>query len=256
VTGQQGNNAIRTNAIDVLLLDIEGTTTPIDFVYNTLFPYARTRMSDYVANQLDAVDNELLRSEFDADSSHAKPKWNDPPLGYLLWLMDNDRKSRALKSIQGKIWEEGYRNRTLVGALFSDVFPALKQWKSNAGRIYIYSSGSVKAQQLLFTYSEQGDLTPLLDGYFDTEVGAKTASASYQSIADRIGATPHNCLFVSDNEQECSAAQSAGYHVLVSIRPGNASSTGEFKSITSFEEIFPVVTELVNHIPYHKEHQR
>lgn len=227
--------------VKVLLLDIEGTATPIDFVYDTLFPYARKHMTAYLAENFEAEDRALLLEEYAGETSGAKPVWQEPPVAYLLWLMDQDRKSRGLKSIQGKIWERGFKDGSLRGEVYSDVAPALKRWKDEGGRTYIYSSGSAKAQQLLFRYTTEGDLTLLVDGYFDTEVGAKREVTSYRNIAARIGVEPGEFLFVSDVAAELEAAQSAGYRVLLSVRPGNAPQEGDFPTIKSFDQIFEQV---------------
>lgn len=195
------------------LLDIEGTTTPIDFVTRTLFPYARKRLAEYVAAHPSPDDLEAERQAegFAGDS-----------LSYLNWLMDQDRKSPALKRIQGEIWEEGYRSGVLKGEVYPDVVPAIRRWREAWARVYIYSSGSVLAQKLLFGFSTEGDLTPLLDGYFDTGVGPKREAESYRRIINEIpslqtpfgegvrGRGPEDILFLSDIEQEVAAAREAG----------------------------------------------
>lgn len=227
--------------MNVLLLDIEGTTTPIDFVYGTLFPYARKHMAAYLAEHFEAEDRTLLLEEYAGEESEAKPAWQEPPVEYLLWLMDQDRKSRGLKSVQGKIWERGFKNGLLRGEVYPDVVPALKRWKDEGGKTFIYSSGSAKAQHLLFRHTTEGDLTLLIDGYFDTEAGAKREVASYRNIAVRIGVPENQCVFVSDVAAELQAAREAGYHVLLSVRPGNAPQDGNFPAISSFEQIFEQV---------------
>ncbi len=235
---------IDLTSITVLLLDIEGTTTPIDFVYLTLFPYARERMSSFVAGGIETDDLELLRAEYATESDRTLPAWSEPPTEYLLWLMDRDRKSRGLKSIQGKIWERGYRNGALRGELFPDVPISLKQWKNAGKRIFIYSSGSVQAQRLIFRYSDHGDLTGLIDGYFDTEIGAKREDSSYRAIASRVGVVASKCLFISDIAAELGAASSAGFHVLQALRPGNAEQAGSYPGIRSFADLARPVSEL------------
>lgn len=221
----------------VILLDIEGTTTPIDFVQKTLFPYARKQMANHVNSRLDKADLALLESEYQNDSSPDKPKWSTPPLEYLYWLMDIDRKSPALKSIQGKIWQKGYEEGMLKGELFPDVIPAINHWKSQGKRVAIYSSGSVLAQKLLFKYSRNGDISGLLDGYFDTAVGPKKEPESYKEIAKRLNLSTVEIVFISDMAAECEAAQKAGCEVRYSVRPGNKVEKSSFKCITSFEEI-------------------
>src|SRR5262245_26929970 len=140
-----------------ILLDIEGTTTPITFVYDVLFPYARQHVSDYVRNA-DLTD---LRHEYDDDvrAGNNPPDWTNGPASYVHWLMDKDRKSTALKRIQGEIWLEGYRSGELHGEVFDDVPPALERWRAHRADIRIFSSGSILAQRLLFSTTGSGDLT-------------------------------------------------------------------------------------------------
>ncbi|MGH8015923.1 MAG: acireductone synthase [Candidatus Zixiibacteriota bacterium] len=223
--------------MQVILLDIEGTTTPIDFVYKTLFPYARKRLNEFVESNPDKSDLKLLESEYQNDSSGEKPKWNIPPMDYLHWLMDQDRKSPALKSIQGKIWQAGYEDGSLKGELFPDVLPAIKRWKSIGKLVATYSSGSALAQKLLFKHSQNGDISGLIDGYFDTEVGPKKEAESYKMIAERLNLPAGEIVFISDVAAECEAAVKAGCQVRYSIRPGNKTEPVPFESITSFEEI-------------------
>lgn len=142
-------------------------------------------------------------------------------LKYIFWLMDNDRKSTALKSLQGKIWKAGFESGELKGTLFADVPGALARWSVHA-RVAIYSSGSTEAQQLLFRYSTFGDLTPLIAGYFDTRTGAKASSASYSAIAAAMNVAPAEVLFFSDVVRELNAAREAGCATRLVIRPGNA----------------------------------
>jgi enolase-phosphatase E1 len=222
---------------DILLLDIEGTTTPIEFVYGTLFPYARERMSAFVRTSMNDEELRELEAERRAEADESAPAWRVPPDEYLLWLMSKDRKSRALKRIQGRIWEAGYLDGSLKGTVFDDVAPALRAWRAAGGRVYIYSSGSVLAQQLLFRYSTSGDLTSLIDGYFDTEVGGKRESGSYRTIAQRIGAPSSSILFVSDIPEECAAANGAGMRAVLSVRPGNAPCVSELPVIRNFAEL-------------------
>ena len=242
-----GASAPRVRAV---LLDIEGTTTPVSFVYDVLFPYARRHLDDYVAAHTGSPDFSrivaMLGDEWLADRSRgeevdvAKPSSNDPSsvVRYLTWLMDRDRKSPALKLVQGEIWETGYRTRELRGRVFDDVPPALERWSADDMTVAIYSSGSVLAQRLLFANSEMGDLTPFIDQYFDTAVGAKRSSESYERIARVFAAMPAEVLFISDVDEELEAARSAGMRVLMCARPGNASETSLVApTIRSFDEV-------------------
>ncbi len=230
-----------------ILLDIEGTTTPIDFVYQVLFPFARRRTGDYLKTHwsADDVQHDLarLREEHAAD---AQQGLTPPPLeptvesvtGYIHWLMDQDRKSTPLKSLQGKIWLEGYQSGELLSQVFEDVPPALDRWHSQGKQIYIYSSGSVLAQKLLFGHTTFGDLTPLLSGYFDTTIGAKQEVESYRRIAASIQQLPENILFVSDVVAELNAASAAGLQCVLSLRAGNHPQPPHaFPTINSFAEL-------------------
>lgn len=217
-----------------ILLDIEGTTTPISFVYDILFPFARERMRDFLNARIAGNDFaptlDALRKESDAERSagHDAPKVPqeaenaNAAADFALWLMDHDRKSTPLKEIQGQIWREGYENGTLKGVVYPDVHDALKRWKDAGVRVAIYSSGSIEAQKLIFGYSELGDLRPLIEAYFDTTTGPKMEEQSYHSIARALEVQPADILFLSDNIDELHAANAAGVNVKLAVRPGNA----------------------------------
>jgi enolase-phosphatase E1 len=221
--------------IQAVLLDIEGTTTPIAFVVNVLFPYARRRLPRYIEEHATAPEHQAifdrLRDEHAADAAagEAVPVWADAPssdwcvslVRYVEWLMDRDRKSSGLKTLQGKIWEEGYRAGELLGEVFEDVPSALARWQNERLQIGIFSSGSVLAQQLLFRYSSAGDLTGFLRWYFDTTTGGKADPDSYRRIAAALALPSEAILFVSDVTRELDAARTAGMECRLSIRPGN-----------------------------------
>jgi enolase-phosphatase E1 len=226
----------------MILLDIEGTTTPIAFVTDTLFPYARRHLPIYLEQQGGTPECraaiELLRAEYDVDRAAGEhpPPWS--PQAYLDWLMDRDRKSPALKELQGRVWEEGYRNGTLVGEVYEDVPRALARWRDSGVPVGIYSSGSVRAQQLLFRRSTAGDLTPFLSWHFDTAVGAKREKLSYARIAADVSLRPGDILFVSDVAAELDAARAAGLGTALAVRPGNPPQPAAgHRVIHSFDEL-------------------
>ncbi len=208
-----------------ILLDIEGTTTPIAFVHEVLFSYAREHVREFLREHADdeAVrsDIELLGAEHadDVNKGH-----NPPPLvaDYVEWLIALDRKSTGLKSLQGKIWRQGYQEGFLKSQVFPDVARAFRRWQAQGLNINIFSSGSVLAQKLLFAHTEAGDLTAFIDKYFDTNVGRKGDTESYQRIADELRLPLGQILFISDVIEELDAAHDAGMKVLLSVRPGNA----------------------------------
>jgi enolase-phosphatase E1 len=220
---------------ELLLLDIEGTTTPLDFVQKVLFPYAQDHVEDFLRRQSGSrevqADLELLGREHvqDVQGGLGPPPIEatrgegagPSPLAYFRWLMDRDRKSTALKSIQGKIWEEGYRQGRLKSRVFPDVPPAFKRWTQSGRRISIYSSGSVLAQKLLFEHTEAGDLTRYITAYFDTTVGPKVESESYRKIARELDRSTDEIWFVSDAPKELGPAAAAGVRGVLCVRPGN-----------------------------------
>ena len=227
-----------------ILLDIEGTTTPIDFVHKTLFPYAKPRIGGYVAMHFDSLRHEIdaLVDESSHDATYTVPVDPTEPgsvSAYLEHLIDVDRKSTPLKTIQGKIWQEGYESGELKSAVFEDVPLAFEHWNAEGKTIAIYSSGSVLAQQLLFRYTEYGDLSKYINDYFDTNVGAKRDGQSYRHIVERLKIPAAETVFVSDIVEELDAARSAGMRTALSVRPGNAEIETETASqiITSLLDL-------------------
>ncbi|HXG68688.1 MAG TPA: acireductone synthase [Blastocatellia bacterium] len=237
----------------VILLDVEGTTTPIDFVYQVLFPYARLNVRAYLERNLSSQDVRSdiakLRLEHTEDLRNGldpPPLCEQPPaaqvdslVAYVHWLMDRDRKSTGLKSLQGRIWEEGYRKGDLRGQVFDDVPPAFARWTGQGREICIYSSGSVLAQKLLFSHTTAGDLTGYIKEYFDTNVGAKVEAGSYARIAAARQRHPSEILFVSDAPKELEAAKASGMRTALCVRPGNPPQTParDHPIIYSFDEV-------------------
>jgi enolase-phosphatase E1 len=219
-----------------ILLDIEGTTTPITFVYDVLFPFARRHAAEFVKHA-DLTD---LKREHDQDIRKGTnpPAWADGPLQYVYWLMDQDRKSTALKAIQGEIWRKGYECGDLHGAVFDDVPPALERWQRENVDVRIFSSGSILAQRLLFSTTAAGDLTRFINGYFDTTTGPKNEPSSYKAIAESFAIPAANIQFVSDITRELDAAREEGMQTFLCVRPGNHQQpTHTHAMIMSFESI-------------------
>ena len=225
------------------LLDVEGTTSPISLVSEQLFPYARKHLESFLyahvgqpevqadlvllmqENRAETHEQQILRFAQDDNSIEKAGYWSDGPkldsaISYLLYLMDQDRKSTALKSLQGKIWKAGFEAGELVGTVFPDVPEALVRWSRRA-KVAIYSSGSVEAQQLLFRHSSAGDLMPYISAYFDTRTGPKTSPESYRAIAAKMGVDTSGTLFISDVVRELDPARAFGCRTKLSIRQGN-----------------------------------
>lgn len=224
--------------IRAILLDIEGTTTPIAFVHEVLFPYARNHAKEFLASNTE--DIERLREEHAADVNNGE----QPPAemsAYVEWLIARDRKSTGLKSLQGKIWRQGYLDGSLKSQVYADVAPAFARWRARGLSINIFSSGSVLAQQLLFAHTNAGDLTKFIDQYFDTNIGKKGEAESYRRIADALSLPPEEVLFISDVVAELDAANEAGMQPLLSIRPGNPpqDDAERYQAIHTFDNLEP-----------------
>lgn len=228
------------NFMKAILLDIEGTTTPIDFVHETLFPYARARMAGFVQQNFVDLKFEIsqLETEISNDGDYKnelRPDSANSVADYLIYLIDNDRKSTPLKSIQGTIWQAGYENGDLVSTVYDDVPKAFERWKGDGKTIAIYSSGSILAQQLIFKYSDHGDLTRFIDRYFDTTTGAKRETESYAKIAAELNTDPAEAVFFSDIPAELDAAGSAGMKTRLVSRSENGPASAHI-AIMSFDE--------------------
>ncbi len=240
--------------ISTILLDIEGTTTPVEFVYQTLFPYAIRKLEPFLRQHLREPDIKSLirhlqlQHRTDEQQGLKPSHWVDGDeeamlrscVEYCLWLTAKDSKFTALKSLQGKIWQDGYASGELHGQVYRDVPPAFDRWRRQNREICIYSSGSVLAQQLLFRSISSGDLTRQITAFFDTSVGPKTEINSYRKIADFLLREPRDFVFVSDAVKEVEAAQDSGMQAILCGR--NLSTTHlakQTKVIHSFDEIFP-----------------
>ncbi|XP_066136361.1 enolase-phosphatase E1 isoform X2 [Saccopteryx bilineata] len=246
--------------VTVILLDIEGTTTPIAFVKDILFPYIKENVKDYLQTHWEEEecqqDVSLLRKQAEEDSllDGAVPipaasengaddlqQTIQAVVDNVCWQMSLDRKTTALKQLQGHMWRAAFTAGRVKAEFFEDVVPAVRKWREAGMKVYIYSSGSVEAQKLLFGHSTEGDILELVDGHFDTKIGHKVESESYRKIANSIGCSTNNILFLTDVTREASAAEEADVHVAVVVRPGNAGLTDDEKTyyslITSFSEL-------------------
>lgn len=195
-------------SVKAVLTDIEGTTAPISFVAEVLFPYAAARLDGFVRAHLN--DRAVAEALAETAALEGRALSLDEAIATLLGWIKADRKATPLKTLQGKIWREGYESGAIRSPVYPDAVAALKRWKARGLRLDVYSSGSVEAQVLLYRYAEAGDLTPLFSGYFDTRIGAKVEPASYGAIANEIGVAPGEILFLSDLPREVDAALKAG----------------------------------------------
>jgi enolase-phosphatase E1 len=199
--------------VRAVVTDIEGTTTPLAFVHEVLFPYARARLVRFVTeNEADGqvaaalADARRLGGTADADT--------EATVRLLLSWLDEDRKAGPLKLLQGLIWRKGYEEGVLKGEVYEDAAAMLRRWHDRGLRLFVYSSGSEEAQRLIFGCSDKGDLAPLFEGFFDTRIGAKIESGSYRAIAERAGLDAGAMLFLSDHAGEIAAAKEAGMRVV------------------------------------------
>ena len=204
--------------IRAIVTDIEGTTSSLSFVKEVLFPYARQRMQAFVRVQAaqPAVRSQLLA----VSEAVGRPLSEDEAITQLVRWIDEDKKITPLKALQGMIWETGYRHGDFQGHVYDDAVLGLREWKERGLALYVYSSGSVYAQKLLFGFSTHGDLTPLFSGYYDTTIGTKREATAYRNISQDIGIAPGEILFLSDIREELDAAQTAGLQTYWLVRAG------------------------------------
>lgn len=221
--------------IEAIVADIEGTTSSIAFVHEVLFPYAGRQLPGFVRKHADEPEVAALLDDVRREAGEPRAEVGRVVEILLQWIAE-DRKVTALKTLQGLVWERGYRSGDLAGHVYADTAPALRRWTDRGARIYIYSSGSVKAQQLLFEHSDAGDLRPLISGYFDTRVGHKRDPASYRTIAGRIGLPAESILFLSDVTEELDAAAEAGMKTMQIARDEPVPS-GRHPVARDFDEV-------------------
>lgn len=228
--------------IRAIVTDIEGTTTALSFVKDELFPYARARIADFVRKRSD--DPEVARVLDQARALMAEERsvpaqdiGLEALIGQLEGWIDEDRKVTSLKQLQGLIWEQGYRDGELHGHLYPDAEVALRRWHERGIGLYVYSSGSIHAQKLLFGHTTSGDLTSLFSGYFDTTTGPKQAVDSYRRILSAIGLPAEEVLFLSDIVVELDAAREAGMQTCQLVREGELAAAPAHRQVRDFSDL-------------------
>ena len=224
--------------ISYILLDIEGTTSSIDFVHKVLFPYSAKHLRRFVKEHTDdpivrQCLDETIETMADEDGKMIN---SQEAITQLLQWIEEDRKHPALKRLQGLIWEDGYVSGEYESHIYADVLPALEAWDEKGITIGVYSSGSVTAQKLFFNYTEEGDLRAYITDHFDTEMGAKRDPEAYRNIQEALGVAPGDILFLSDIGAELDAAKTAGFQTIQVMRPGNIPSAGH-RQVSSFAEV-------------------
>jgi len=222
--------------IKAILTDIEGTTSAVSFVFDVLFPYAAKHLPDFVRQHAERADvaEQLTAVRRDSDEPEADV---ERVIDILLGWIAEDRKATPLKALQGMVWEQGYQAGQLKGHVYPDAVEALKRWHQEGFKLFVYSSGSIQAQKLIFGCSEAGDLSPLFSGYFDTTSGPKREAPSYARITQAIGVEPSQILFLSDIVEELDAARTAGMATCGLAREGG--ELAGHTTVDSFARIDP-----------------
>lgn len=225
------------NEVKYILTDIEGTTSSITFVTQTLFPYFNQRIDSLrELTHLPEVQHAFEETKkLAADLDNQQIDSVDEIISKLTEWSLADRKITPLKALQGIIWNEGYKNGALKGHVYADVKPMFQKWNSEGRKIGIFSSGSIAAQKLIFGYSEAGDLTPFFSNYFDTTTGGKRETETYSKISTELNIAPANILFLSDIVEELVAAKVAGFQTIQLVRAGNTPNWD--KTVANFNEV-------------------
>jgi enolase-phosphatase E1 len=223
------------STIKAIITDIEGTTSSIAFVHDVLFPYASQHLPDYIREHAfeDAVAQQLVNARFEAGEPSAD---NERTIEILLQWIREDRKATPLKTLQGMVWKQGYEQGDFTGHVYDDAVRNLEKWKALGIDLYIYSSGSVAAQKLMFGHSDAGNLLQLLTGYFDTAIGQKRDTSSYRAIIREIELPADQVLFLSDVVEELDAASEAGIRTIQLVR-GDEGITGKHPVVSDFDAI-------------------
>lgn len=221
--------------IKAIVTDIEGTTSSIDFVHQTLFPYARAHMRGFL--RAHAGDDRVQQLLADVEREVHDTLSLDAAADVLEQWMAEDRKITPLKALQGMVWKQGYEAGELKGHVYADTPVFLRQWHAAGKQLYVYSSGSVEAQQLIFGHSDAGDLTPLFSGYFDTRIGAKREAQAYRAIVGQLALPAGDVLFLSDIGAELDAARQAGMQTCQLLRDDKAVAAPAHPQARSFAEV-------------------
>ena len=221
--------------IRAIVTDIEGTTSSISFVHDVLFPYASRELPEFVRSNNEDPDVAKLLDDARLEAGEADAS-TDRVIDILLTWINEDRKATPLKELQGHIWRRGYESGDFTGHMYDDAVDRLRRWSVEGIRLFVYSSGSVAAQRLLFGYSDSGDLTPLFEGYFDTGTGHKKEPDSYRNITAAIALPSDEILFLSDVAEELDAADAAGMQTWQLVR-GDDVAVGTHRVAGSFDDV-------------------
>ena len=227
--------SMQFEGVRAILVDIEGTTSSIDFVHQTLFPYARERLRRYIRQHVgNAEVQQVIEDVCAIEDDELSP---DDVASVLERWIAQDKKHTPLKTLQGMIWKEGYAAGELKGHVYDDTPVVLRAWHGKGLKLYVYSSGSVEAQKLIFGHTAGGDLTPLFSGYFDTRVGHKREASSYREIASQIAMPAGSILFLSDVGEELDAARAAGMQTCQLLRDDKAVAFPAHAQARDFNQI-------------------
>jgi len=221
--------------IKAIITDIEGTTSSLSFVKDVLFPYARAHIEKFVRSHSDDANVQSILVEVSKEVG--RPLSVEQAITQLIEWIDQDKKITPLKTLQGMIWDEGYREGAFTGHVYEDAARNLKAWHACGLHLYVYSSGSEHAQKLLFSHTEYGDLTPWFSGYFDTRVGGKREAGSYRHISEEIRIPPQNLLFLSDIKEELDAAKLAELNTIWLVRDSVPDLGAEHQQVPDFDHI-------------------
>ena len=221
--------------IKAIITDIEGTTSSLSFVKEVLFPYSRKKLPEFIEQH--AEQTEIAQLLNDVAQIVGKPLSTDEAIAQIIQWIDEDQKITVLKTLQGLIWQHGYQQGDFKGHIYQDAAETLKAWHKQGIALYVYSSGSVHAQKLLFTHTEFGDLTFLFTDYFDTRIGGKKETLSYQHIAEKIALPTEQLLFLSDIQEELDAAKQAGLNTLQLVRDTDCDTTASHVQVNNFAQI-------------------